>query len=169
MPIRDGLDPGRRAAIVGGMEVLVLQTMEDTLALGGRLGRGAVPGAVIALCGGLGAGKTHLTKGIVAGLGADPDAVSSPTFSLVQEYPGGRLPVFHFDFYRMASPEEVLAIGWDEYVGAGGVCIVEWADLFPGLLPEGTAWWRLELSPDGVRRAWQETGPPGPGPDLPQW
>ncbi len=168
MPIRDGLDPGLRAAIVGSMEVLVLQTMEDTLALGGRLGRGAVPGAVIALCGGLGAGKTHLTKGIVAGLGADPDAVSSPTFSLVQEYPGGRLPVFHFDFYRMASPEEVLAIGWDEYAEAGGVCVVEWADLFPGLLPEGTAWWRLELSPDGVRRAWQETGPTGPDADAPQ-
>ena len=156
---RDGLEPGPRAAIVGGMEPLVLQTMEDTLALGGRLGRAAVPGSVIALCGGLGAGKTHLTKGIVAGLGADPEAVSSPTFSLVQEYVGGRLPVFHFDFYRMASPEEVLAIGWDEYAEAGGVCVVEWADLFPGLLPEGTAWWRLELSPDGVRRAWLEAGP----------
>ena len=109
-PIRAGLEPAPRAAIVGGMEQLVLQTMEDTLALGGRLGRAAVPGSVIALCGGLGAGKTHLTKGVVAGLGADPEAVSSPTFSLVQEYLGGRLPIFHFDFYRMASPEEVLAI-----------------------------------------------------------
>ncbi len=164
-PARDGLDPGRRAAIVGVMAQLDLQSMEDTLALGERLGRAAGPGTVIALCGGLGTGKTHLTKGIVAGLGVDPDAVSSPTFSLVQEYPGGRLPVFHFDFYRMASPEEVLAIGWDEYAGAGGVCVVEWADLFPGLLPEGTAWWRLELSPDGVRRAWLEAGP---GTGLPQ-
>ena len=135
------------------MGEVILHTIGDTMALGARLGQEAVPGRVIALCGGLGTGKTHLTKGIVAGLGASPDAVSSPTFSLVQEYAGGRLPVFHFDFYRMESADEVLAIGWDEYVEAGGVCVVEWADLFPELLPPGTQWWRLELSADGMRRA----------------
>ena len=138
------------------MREIELDTWEDTLALGRRLGRDAGVGSVIALCGGLGAGKTHLTKGIAAGLGADPEVVSSPTFSLVQEYRGGRLPVYHFDFYRMESAEEVLAIGWDEYVEAGGVCVVEWADLFPALLPEGTQWWRLELGADGVRRAFRE-------------
>lgn len=137
-----------------------LLTLEDTLALGQRLGQAAEAGGVVALCGGLGAGKTHLTKGLVLGLGADPEAVSSPTFSLVQEYRGGRLPVFHFDFYRLTSPDEVLAIGWDEYLEAGGLCVVEWADLFPHLLPEGTQWWRLELSPRGTRRAWREPGPP---------
>jgi tRNA threonylcarbamoyladenosine biosynthesis protein TsaE len=141
------------------MEEMNLNSVGETLALGERIGRTVAAGGVIALCGGLGAGKTHLTKGIAAGLGADGEAVSSPTFSLVQEYRGGRLPVFHFDFYRLDSAEEVLAIGWDEYVEAGGVCVVEWADLFPSLLPAGTQWWRLELSPDGARRAWMETGP----------
>jgi tRNA threonylcarbamoyladenosine biosynthesis protein TsaE len=140
------------------MEEIHLEHIGDTLALGQRLGAAAAPGAVIAVCGGLGAGKTHLTKGIVAGLGADPEAVSSPTFSLVHEYRGGRLPVFHFDFYRMSSADEVLAIGWDEYLEAGGVCVVEWADLFPELMPPGTPWWRLELSGEGKRRAWREEG-----------
>ncbi len=135
------------------MREIVLKSIEDTLGFGASLGREAVGGTVIALCGGLGAGKTHLTKGIVAGCGGDPEGVSSPTFSLVQEYPGGRWPVFHFDFYRMASADEVLAMGWDEYLEAGGVCVVEWADLFPELLPEGSQWWRLELSADGERRA----------------
>ena len=138
------------------MEEIFLNSMGDTLALGERLGLKAVAGDVIALCGALGAGKTHMTKGIVAGLAADQESVSSPTFSLVQEYRGGRLPVFHFDFYRMASADEILSIGWDEYVEAGGVCVVEWADLFPGLLPVGTQWWRMECSPEGQRRAWLE-------------
>lgn len=141
------------------MEEIILRTMEDTISLGQRLGSAAEAGSVIALCGGLGAGKTHLTKGIVAGVGADPEGVSSPTFSLVQEYQGGRLPVFHFDFYRMESADEVLAIGWDEYLEAGGVCVVEWADLFPQLLPESTKWWRLELCAEGERRAWRENFP----------
>ena len=137
------------------MREMILNDMEDTMALGEEIGRTAGAGSVIALCGGLGAGKTHLTKGIVSGCGADPQKVSSPTFSLVQEYQGGRWPVFHFDFYRMASTEEVLAMGWDEYREAGGVCVVEWVDLFPQLLPEGTQWWRLELSAEGGRRAWR--------------
>lgn len=140
------------------MQELILRTLDDTMALGERLGREAMAGRVIALSGGLGAGKTHLTKAIAAGLGVPADAVSSPTFSLVQEYHGGRLTVFHFDFYRMASTDEVLAIGWDEYLEAGGVGVVEWADLFPELLPEGTVWWRLELGADGVRRAWEGKG-----------
>ncbi len=140
------------------MEEIQLESIADTLALGQRLGTAAEPGSVIAVCGGLGAGKTHLTKGIVAGLGGDPEAVSSPTFSLVHEYHGGRLTVFHFDFYRMESPEEVLGIGWDEYLEAGGVCVVEWADRFPQLIPGGMPWWRLELSGEGQRRAWREEG-----------
>jgi tRNA threonylcarbamoyladenosine biosynthesis protein TsaE len=138
------------------MEEILLKNLEDTQALGERLGRDASAGTVIALCGGLGAGKTHLTKGIAAGAGADVNLVSSPTFSLVQEYPGGRLPVFHFDFYRMNSAEEILAIGWDEYLEGGGLCVVEWADLYSQLLPPDTQWWRLELSASGERRAWRE-------------
>ena len=135
------------------MEDIVLQSLEDTMALGERIGRKAWAGGVIALCGGLGTGKTHLTKGIVSGMGGDGGAVSSPTFALVQDYRDGRLPVFHFDFYRMSSADEVLAMGWDEYLEAGGICVVEWADLFPQLLPDGTQWWQLELSPAGERRA----------------
>ncbi|MES2707195.1 MAG: tRNA (adenosine(37)-N6)-threonylcarbamoyltransferase complex ATPase subunit type 1 TsaE [Verrucomicrobiota bacterium] len=138
-----------------------LNTISDTLALGARLGAAARAGEVIALCGGLGSGKTHLSKGIVAGLDSPAD-VTSPTFTLVHEYRGGRLPVFHFDFYRMTSPEEVLALGWDEYLEAGGVCLVEWADLFPALLPAGTAWWRLRLDETGARTAQLLDSPPPP-------
>ena len=140
-------------------ETIALTSLEATLALGQRLGQAAEPSAVIALCGGLGVSKTHLTKGIASGLGVDPTAVSSPTFSLVQEYPGGRRPLFHFDFYRLAAADEVLAIGWDEYLEAGGVCVVEWADRFPSLLPQGTQWWQLALSPDGTRHASLQAGP----------
>lgn len=135
------------------MEEVILKSVEETLAFGRRLGEAAGPGSVIALCGGLGAGKTHLSKGILTGLGGDPAEVSSPTFSLTQEYRTGRLPVWHFDFYRMNSADEVLAIGWDEYLESGGVCIVEWADLFPALLPPETAWWQLELLTESIRKA----------------
>lgn len=144
---------------MSGFSLIVLSTISDTLSLGEKLGAEAHAGAVIALCGGLGSGKTHLSKGITAGLGSAAE-VTSPTFTLVHEYRGGRLPVFHFDFYRMAAPEEVLALGWDEYLEAGGVCIVEWADLFPMLLPDHTAWWRLEADESGNRTASMLPGAP---------
>jgi tRNA threonylcarbamoyladenosine biosynthesis protein TsaE len=119
-----------------------------------QLGRAAAadahPGCVIALVGGLGAGKTHWTKGFVAGLGSSAE-VTSPTFGLVHEYPGGRLPVFHLDFYRLDAPEELLGIGWDEYLDADGVIIAEWADKFPELLPESTVWLQFTILPDGLR------------------
>ena len=92
---------------------------------------------MIALIGGLGAGKTHWTKGLVAGLGSAAE-VTSPTFGLVHEYPGGRLPVFHLDFYRLENAGELIALGWDEYLEADGVIIAEWGDKFPDLLPAGT-------------------------------
>jgi len=120
-----------------------------TLAAGAELAAELRAGDVIALTGGLGAGKTHFTKGLVRGLGGG-DEVTSPTFTLVQDYRDGRLPVFHFDFYRMETPEEVIAMGWDEYLEAGGVCVVEWADRFPALLPAGTQW--LVLETDGAGR-----------------
>lgn len=110
----------------------------------------ARPGAVIALVGGLGAGKTHWTKGFVAGIGSSSE-VTSPTFGLVHEYPGGRLPVFHFDFYRLESPEELLALGWDEYLEQDAVVIAEWADKFPDLLPADTRWLRFTVEPDSSR------------------
>ena len=131
---------------------VVLADTEATMAAGEVLGKRLRGGEVIALVGGLGAGKTHFSKGIARGLGFAGGEVTSPTFSLVQEYRGGRLPVFHFDFYRMESAAEVLALGWDEYAEAGGVCVVEWADRFPGLMPEGVQWWRLEPEAGGGRR-----------------
>jgi len=118
------------------------------------LGRAAAAmarsGSVIALVGGLGAGKTHWTKGLVAAIGC-PLEVTSPTFSLVHEYHGGRLPVFHFDFYRLASAAEVLALGWDEYLDADGLVVVEWADKFPELLPQDAIWLRFTVEPDAAR------------------
>jgi len=117
----------------------------------GRAAAGTLTaGAVVALVGGLGAGKTHWTKGLVAAL-ACPLEVTSPTFSLVHEYQGGRLSVFHFDFYRLESAAEVLALGWDEYLDAGGVVVVEWADKFAELLPPDAIWWRFAVEPDGAR------------------
>jgi tRNA threonylcarbamoyladenosine biosynthesis protein TsaE len=117
----------------------------------GRAAAGLVhPGSVIALCGGLGTGKTHWTKGLVAGLGSTAE-VTSPTFALVHEYPGGRLPVFHLDFYRIESPEELIAIGWDEYLEAKGVIVAEWADKFSELLPPDTLWRIFSIDADGGR------------------
>ncbi len=117
----------------------------------GRLAAATVTnGTVIALVGGLGAGKTHWTKGFVAGLGSTAD-VTSPTFGLVHEYAGGRLQVFHFDFYRLDSADELLALGWDEYLEANGVIIAEWGDKFPELLPPETIWLHFSIEADGSR------------------
>lgn len=126
------------------------ETPEAMANLGRAAAAGVSPGSVIALVGGLGAGKTHWTKGLVAGLGSTAE-VTSPTFGLVHEYPGGRLPVFHLDFYRLDAEAELLEIGWDEYIEAGGVIVAEWADKFPELLPEGTKWLVFSIESDGSR------------------
>lgn len=125
-----------------------LSSADETLGLGRWMGEVARAGDVIALLGDLGAGKTTLTQGIVRGLGYDQE-VTSPTFSLVQEYLGGRLPVFHFDFYRVEDEHELLDLGWDDYLERDGLVIVEWPSLFPELLPEGTKWIRLSHREDG--------------------
>ena len=127
-----------------------LCTVADTIAWGRALALTLRAGDIIGLVGNLGAGKTHAAKGIVAGLGSGV-AVSSPTFTLVHEYMDGRLPVFHFDFYRMDSASEVLGIDWDEYIDAGGVMIIEWADKFAGIMPENTQWFRFTILEDGTR------------------
>ena len=125
-------------------------TEDDTVAHGKIVAAHLGAGDVLALVGDLGAGKTHFTKGIVAGLGCDA-AVTSPTFTLVHEYRSGRLPVFHFDFYRLESPGELFNIGWDDYLDARGITVVEWADKFPDLLPANTQWWRFTIGEDGTR------------------
>jgi len=109
----------------------------ETLAAGRRCGGSAQVGDVFGLTGDLGAGKTHFVKGFASGVGSDAE-VTSPTFTLVHEYLGGRLPVYHFDFYRLDSPDAVVRLGFDDYLEGDGVCIIEWADRFPQLLPPRT-------------------------------
>lgn len=143
-----------------GMSGRRLANENEAIAFGRELAASLRPGDVVALVGGLGAGKTHVTKGLAAGLGY-PGEVTSPTFTLVHEYtaPAMRLPMFHFDFYRLESPEEVLALGWDDYLDVGGICVVEWADLFPELLPPASRWWRLTL-PEAGGRCIEPIAPP---------
>ncbi|MBC5717090.1 tRNA (adenosine(37)-N6)-threonylcarbamoyltransferase complex ATPase subunit type 1 TsaE [Flintibacter faecis] len=108
---------------------------EQTEALGVRLGQLIQPGAVIAYTGDLGAGKTAFTRGLARGLGI-PDRVTSPTFTIVNEYEGGRLPLFHFDMYRLGSSDELFDIGWEDYLARGGVCAVEWSENVDDALDE---------------------------------
>ena len=119
-------------------------------ALGRAAAERVTPGDVFALTGGLGAGKTHWTKGFAAALGVSGD-VTSPTFSLVHEYAGKELPVLHFDFYRLDSAEELIAMGWDEYLESGGVIVAEWADKFPDLIPSHAIWLSFSVDSDGGR------------------
>jgi tRNA threonylcarbamoyladenosine biosynthesis protein TsaE len=131
--------------------VTTLHTSDEAHAWGTQLAPTLAAGNVIALCGNLGAGKTQITRGIVAGMESKA-AVTSPTFTLVHEYLDGRLQVFHFDFYRMESAAEVIGIGWDEFLTEPGIIIVEWADMFPDLMPPNTRWFHIEALPDGSRR-----------------
>lgn len=126
------------------------ESPEAMESLGRDAAKLAGSGSVIALVGGLGAGKTHWTKGFVAGIGSPAD-VTSPTFGLIHEYSGGRLPVFHLDFYRLDSAAELVALGWDELLDEDGVVIAEWADKFPELLPPDTLWLHFTVEPDGSR------------------
>jgi tRNA threonylcarbamoyladenosine biosynthesis protein TsaE len=117
------------------MRTINIANLTETEAFGRRLAELLFPGAVIALIGPLGAGKTHLVRAIAAGLGvARPNQVTSPTFVLIQEYEG-RLPIYHFDAYRLNTEAEFADLGVHEYFQGNGVCLVEWADKVPGCLP----------------------------------
>ena len=100
---------------------------EETVALGEKLAKALKPGTVIAFRGDLGAGKTAFTRGLALGLGAS-DRVTSPTYTIVNEYLGGKMPLFHFDMYRLGSSDELFDIGWEDYLERGGVCAVEWSE-----------------------------------------
>lgn len=127
-----------------------------TEAFGRRLGELLFPGAVVALVGPLGAGKTHLVRAVAAGLGLTcPESVTSPTFVLIQEYPA-RLPVYHFDAYRLTGPEEFAALGSDEYLYGNGVCLIEWADKVRPCLPPEYLWVAIDV-PDEHRRRFTVT------------
>lgn len=99
----------------------------QTEAIGAQLAQGLTPGTVIAFTGDLGAGKTAFTRGLAQGLGID-QRVTSPTFTIVNEYEEGRLPLFHFDMYRLESSDELFDIGWEDYLARGGICAVEWSE-----------------------------------------
>ena len=114
---------------------MLLRNEQEVMEYGFRLGRNAAPGQVIALTGDLGAGKTTLTKAIAKGLGIG-EVITSPTFTIVKEYRSGRLPLFHFDVYRIGDIDEMYELGYEEYFFGDGVCVVEWADLIEELIPE---------------------------------
>ena len=105
----------------------VTNSPSETEALGETLAGQLEPGTVIAFTGDLGAGKTAFVRGLARGLGVR-ERVTSPTFTIVNEYEGGRLPLFHFDMYRLGSADELFDIGWEDYLARGGVCAVEWSE-----------------------------------------
>ena len=105
----------------------ITHSPEETEALGARLAQRLFAGTVIAYRGDLGAGKTAFTRGLARGLGFQ-EQVTSPTYTIVNEYLGGRLPLFHFDMYRLRSADELFDIGWDDYLDRNGVCAVEWSE-----------------------------------------
>ena len=115
--------------------VIETNSPEETLRVGKELGEKAYAGQVFTLTGDLGVGKTVFTQGLAKGLGID-EPVNSPTFTIVQEYDGGRLPFYHFDVYRIGDVEEMEEVGFDDYVMGEGVSLIEWADLISEILPE---------------------------------
>jgi tRNA threonylcarbamoyladenosine biosynthesis protein TsaE len=137
------------------MATFTSHSVDETIAFARQWAEMLQPSDVVALCGDLGAGKTHFVKGLVAGCGS-ADAVTSPTFTLLHEYRGGRLPIFHFDFYRIAQRSEIEQIGYDECLEEGGIAVIEWADRFPEMLPSHTRWIRL-VSGSGSKRTITES------------
>jgi tRNA threonylcarbamoyladenosine biosynthesis protein TsaE len=130
--------------------MFISNSAAETEETGVRLAHELGAGDILALVGDLGSGKTQLVKGIARGLG-NADAVTSPTFTLVHEYSGGRLPLYHFDFYRLENIEGLRTIGFDEYIFGDGVCVIEWADEFPGAIPPQARWITLSIASDNVR------------------
>ena len=122
--------------------IIVTSNEEETIHEGKMLGQKLKPGAVVALYGQLGAGKTAFTRGVALGLGIGM-SVSSPTFTIVNEYPGD-IPLFHFDMYRLESEDELFDIGWDDYLDRDGVCVVEWSEKVPGAFSPDTIAVRFE-------------------------
>lgn len=122
---------------------------EETEALGQWLGA-RVSGGVVALFGGLGAGKTAFVRGFARGAGYS-GRVTSPTFAIVNEYRGGRLAVFHFDLYRLASSDELYDIGWEDYLAENGVCVTEWSENIQDAIPAEAVRVTIEPRSDSVR------------------
>ena len=128
---------------------MIFETNEanQTYRLGEALGRAANVGQIYTLVGDLGTGKTVFSQGFGAGLGVS-EHINSPTFTIVQEYDGGRMPFYHFDVYRIGDVEEMEEIGYDDYFFGEGVCLIEWADLIKEILPDGVISIRIEKDLD---------------------
>lgn len=122
---------------------IISESPEDTFALGKQIGENVAPGSVLTLVGDLGVGKTVFTQGLAEGLGI-LDAVNSPTFTIVQIYEEGRIPLYHFDVYRIGDISEMDEIGYEDYFYGDGVCLIEWANLIEELLPEQYVEIRIE-------------------------
>lgn len=114
--------------------IFSVNSVEQTTAIGLELGKLLKSGDIVCLTGDLGTGKTHITKGIAKGLGID-DHITSPTFTIVNEYDSGRLKFYHFDVYRVSDPDEIYAIGFDDYIFSDGVSVIEWANYIEDILP----------------------------------
>ena len=128
----------------------------ETEAVGEALAKTLRPGTVLAFRGDLGAGKTAFTRGLGRGLGCT-ERVTSPTYTIVNEYTSGRLPLFHFDMYRLRSSEELFDIGWEDYLERGGVCAVEWSENVADAL-DGAIWITIEKTGDDSRKITIEGG-----------
>jgi tRNA threonylcarbamoyladenosine biosynthesis protein TsaE len=137
------------------MASFISNSVEETIAFARDWSQILRPNDVVGLTGDLGAGKTHFVKGLLAGLKGSDEA-TSPTFTLLHEYRGGRLPLYHFDFYRLQSRTEIEEIGFDDYLREGGVTVIEWADRFPEVLPVRARWLRLETRDENSREISEE-------------
>lgn len=115
--------------------IFKINSVEDTTQLGINLGKLLKSGDIVCLTGDLGTGKTHITKGIAKGLGIE-DNITSPTFTIVNEYETGRLKLNHFDVYRVSDPDEIYAIGFDDYIFSDAVSVIEWANYIEEILPQ---------------------------------
>ena len=129
---------------------------EETESIGEQLASRLPPGTVIAFLGDLGAGKTAFTRGLARGLGA-ADRVTSPTYTIVNEYLGGKMPLFHFDMYRLGSSYELFDIGWEDYLERGGICAVEWSENVDDAM-EGALTVRIEKTGENSRKITLEGG-----------
>ena len=143
----------------GGARMVFSLCEDETFALGKRTGRALRPGSLVVLQGELGAGKTVFARGVAVGLGIPESDVSSPTFTLVQEYRGGRLPLFHADLYRLEAEAEIGALGIEDMLQGGGVVLVEWGERLPTHLRRGATTVRFEDLGEDARRIHVDSEP----------
>lgn len=136
------------------MKRILIKNENETEAFGMKLAESLAPGSVVALTGDLGAGKTTLTKAVARGLGIET-MVTSPTFTIIQEYKGGRLPLYHFDVYRIRDEEDMFELGYEDYFYGDGVCVVEWAEQIEDLLPEDAIRINIEYGDEENERIYE--------------